>query len=173
MKKTIAGGLFILSLSFILTPFRAQAVELGLTPSNVFDLWTNIDNALIGAGQSKDAALAERLKAMKPQSFKGIKPAAVLKQVETFRDKLDRMGTGYGIEPTPVYKNPAGGTVTPSVVFLNSGYVLDHIVLVLNKVDGERLISGYYERRDVRNKTPSDVYAMVELANRRMDVLAR
>ncbi len=171
MKNIIAGGVFILSLSLVLVPHRAQAVELGLTPSNVFDLWTNINNALIGTGQAKDAALLERLRAINPQSFKGKKPGDVLKQVEAFRDKLDSLGTGYGLKPTPVFKDPAGGTVTPSVVFLNSGYVLDTMVLVLNKADGEHLISDYYLRRNFNGKTPSDVYAMVELANRRIDAL--
>ncbi len=160
----------ILSLSFALTPHPAQAVELGLTPSNVLDLWTNINNALVGAGEAKDAALSERLQAMKLQSFKGKKPGDVLKQVEALRGKLDSLGSGYSLKPTPVFKGPAGGTVTPSVVFLNSGYVLDTMVLVLNKVDREHQISGYYKRRDIKDKTPSDVYAMVELANRRMDI---
>ena len=100
-------------------------------------------------------------------------PGDVLVQVAAFRDKLDRLNAASGLEETPIYHDPQGGEVTPSVVFLNSGNVLDSLVLLLIRIDGERLVGGFYARHDFTGRTPSNVFGLVELANRRIDELMR
>jgi hypothetical protein len=153
---------------------KAYSAELGLTPSNVVSLWTNINAALVTSAEIANGAEGRgALETMTIGSFPGKKPADVLQQVATFRDKLDHVGQKLGLKPTTVYTDPEGGTVTPSVVFMNSGYVLDSMVLAVIKLDGERLVSGFYASHPISGKKPSDTYAMVELANRRMDVLQR
>ncbi len=153
----------------------ARAVELGLTPSHVYATWTNINATLVALGKAVtgDERLVRRLEAMGPSVFQGKKPADVLKQLAIFRGKLDRLKSRHGLQATPVYQDPAGGKVTPSVVFLNSGHVLDSTVLLLIRLDGARLISGYFTRHEVSGKTPDGPYSLIALANRRIDALLK
>ena len=164
-----------ISVGLAVVPGPGTAVELGLTPSHVFSLWTNINAALVTTGSSMtgDDDLSRQLADMPPNAFHDKTPGDVLVQVAAFRDKLDRLKAASGLEETPVYHDPEGGEVTPSVVFLNSGYVLDSLVLLLIRNDGERLVGGFYERHDFAGKTPSNVFGLVELANRRIDTLTR
>ena len=150
-----------------------DSVELGLTPSHVFSLWTNINAALVtmGSAVTSDAGVSRRLAGMAPSVFHDKTPSDVIKQVEAFRDRLDSLRAASGLKATKVYHDPEGGEVTPSVVFLNSGHVLDSLVLLLIHSDGDRLVGGFYARHEIGGKTPSNVFGLVELANRRIAVL--
>lgn len=163
----------VLALVLAFSPAPVRAIELGLTPSNVVSLWTNINNALVATGSSLPggADVSGDLKAMATKPFPGKKPGEVLNQVVRFRGKLDQLRALSKLKSTPVYKDPLGGTVTPSVVFVNSGYVLDSVVLLLNRYNPDQLISGFYTRHDISGKKPSDAYSQVELANRRLDTI--
>ena len=152
---------------------NANAVELGLTPSHVVSLWTNTNSALETMARilTKDASLQQKVKATKPQNFTGKKPADVLRRVGEFREKLDRLRQKTSLSPTKRYRHGTG-TVTPSVVFLNSGHVLDATVHWVIKNSGkDQLVSPFYIRHDISGKTPSHAYSMVDLANRRIDMI--
>lgn len=175
----MGGRIFLTVLAAVmamgLATVEVGAVELGMTPSHVVSLWTNINDALITSGKATgDENLVKHLIVMKPIAANGKKPGDVLKEVEAFRAKLDQFAKKQGLKKaTLVYKDPEGGTVTPSVVFVNSGYVLDSLLRVLIKQDADQLISGFYTRHDISGKKPNDAYMLVELANRRLDVLSR
>lgn len=151
----------------------AGAVELGLTPSHVVSLWTNTNNALetMAGIITKDSSLQQKVKATTPLGFTGKKPGEVLKRVAEFREKLDRLRQKSSLPPTKRYQY-GSGTITPSVVFLNSGHVLDATVHWVIKNSGkDQLVSPFYVRHDISGKTPSDAFAMVDLANRRIDII--
>lgn len=153
---------------------ESVALELGLTPSNVFSLWTNVNDALLATARisSGEADWAAELAAMKPRQFAGKKPADVLGQAFAFRDKLDRLRDRGGLGPTKRIGEGDGAEITPSVVFLNSGHVLDGLVLwIIHNSGKEQLVSQFYTLHDVSGKTPSDVFGLVELATRRIDRL--
>lgn len=158
---------------FILIPGQtARATDLGLTPDHVFGLWQSVNTALIDAPGwlAGDRSLAEPIAALAPKATDPTRtPGDVLAQIAAFRDKLDVIRNGLGLLPTP--KFAYRGEVTPTVVFLNSGHVLDSLVIAMIERDDGRDVSKFFFRNDVENKTPGDVYALVELANRRLDLL--
>ena len=108
---------------------QARARELGLTPSHVFGLWTNINAALVSVGDASSGGqnLDDSLTSTKPDRFENKKPADVLARAIEVRAKLDRLLAEHGMAPTKRYPRGAG-RVTPSVVFLNSGLLLDAVV---------------------------------------------
>ena len=169
------GMVALASLMLGLSMGPVRAVELGLTPSHVFATWMNINATLVVLGEtnSGDGQLSSRLEAMQPVEFQGKKPGDVLQQLEVFRAKLNQLSAKHGLKETPVYIDPTGGEVTPSVVFMNSGNVLDSSVLLLSSVDESRLISGFFERHDISGKTPDGPYSLIDLANRRIDELLK
>ena len=153
------------------TPGETLALELGMTPSNVFVLWTNVNNALITvAGTSSGFAEGSAgIATMTPNTFQGKTPGDVLKKVAAFRQKLDLLRQKSGLKPIEFNAFEAGDTVTPSMVFLDSGHALDGVVeWIVGNTTKDQLISPFYARLDVSGKTPSDAFAMVDLAERRI-----
>ncbi|MCH8999699.1 MAG: hypothetical protein IID48_15750 [Proteobacteria bacterium] len=155
-----------------LVPAKAQpTVDLGLTPSHVFSLWTNVNGALVVIAEivGANGGWAEDIRAMAPEPVTGKKPADVLEQAQVFREKLDKLRQRSSLSATEKY-GTGDGAITPSVVFLNSGHILDATVEWLIKNTGrEQLVSEFYTRHDFSGKTPSDPFALIVLANRRID----
>lgn len=170
LSRKLAFALAVVAGTSIV-PANGFAQELGLSPSHVVSLWTNINNALVTTARiTSDTAVShESLARMSPQVFSDKKPADVLEAVVAFRGKLDRLRRKSGLKATGQY-GEGEGRVTPSVVFLNSGLVLDGLVYWVVKNTGpDQLVSGFYTRHDLSGKTPSDAFGQVDLANRRID----
>lgn len=159
-------------LSVLAYPSGSRAIDLGLTPNHVYSLWTNINECLIATsrGTSGGAVLQATLRAMKPRIFSGKSPADVLAQLAEYRAKLDRLLLARNLSRAK--RVAPDGVVTPSDVYLNSGKILDAqmrwMILLTGK---EYTVSQFYKRHGFSGKTPSDVFALVDLANRRMDRL--
>lgn len=151
----------------------SAALELGLTPNHVYSLWTNINASLLVISEqtARNPMLPARVEAMSRKSFSGKTPADVLREIAGFQAKVDglrRTAKLPGVKPGP----GADGAITPSVVFLASGNVLDGVVDWLIRHTGpEQLVSQLYTVHDFTGKKHSDVFAMVDLANRRLDAI--
>jgi hypothetical protein len=94
------------------TPGETLSIELGLTPSNVFVLWTNVNDALIAVAEtsSGNAEGSAGIAAMTPNRFQGKKSAVVLKKVAAFREKLDLLRQKSGLKPIKFNAFEAGDT---------------------------------------------------------------
>jgi len=161
-------------IGFSVSSKETSAVELGLTPSDVVMLWTNTNNALVAvapAAPGGGAALAVQVKALTPGDFQNKNPDDVLGQVATFRGKLDLLCKRIGLPATGTFAN-GDGKITPSVVFLNTGFVLNSSAEVLLKISNNSVSAGpYYTPLAVNGKTPTDAFVMAELATRRIDLI--
>lgn len=143
----------------------------GLKPGQVYSLWTNINDCLLEfAGVvSDDLDWHEELAALPIRSFPGKRPADVLAQAERYRATLDRLRHLAELSPTQrVPRDQAH--ISHSDVYLTSSEVLHAQVELLIRFTGpEQLVSQFYVRRRDDEKTPSHVFAVVELASRRLE----
>ncbi|NQU69539.1 MAG: hypothetical protein HQ514_03265 [Rhodospirillales bacterium] len=111
------------------------------------------------------------MKALAPENFQNKKPSEVLGQVAVFRDRLDALRKRAGLPVTGHFKN-TDGKITPSVVFLNTGFVLDSAAEWIIKSSNNTVSAGeFYIPFVIKGKTPSDAFAMAELATRRIDLI--
>ena len=162
-------------LCVLIYPSSPRALDLGLTPSHVYSLWTNINDSLVASSRvlSGDAALLASLSAMKARKFSGKKPADVLNHLIKYREKLNKLLTAKKL-PLTKRAETVAGAVTPSYVYLNSGHVLNaQIRWLIVETGPEQTVSQFYTRHGFSGKTPSDVFALVQLAIRRMDLLLK
>lgn len=187
MKKTEKTILVLIL--FLLTVFagpgRGLAVDLGLTPSPVYGLWTNINKAvMLYAGErTTDGPWLNSLKAMKAKKFSGKVPADVLELVKRFNARLDQLQVGGAVQTTdkllegnlPHLLKGEDVRVTPSMVYLHSGHVLvDLAGDILKTSAAPPEISFLFNEYHFTGKTPSDVFGLVDLALQRLDeILAR
>ena len=151
-------------------PVHAYDLYGKITPSEVFSLWLNINKTLLLL--SKTPATLQQLEAITPMEFFEKTPGDVLKQIVVFRDKLDQLRQKEGLGKTKIFVDPSGKKVTPSVVFVNSGHVLDSITELLWKIRPDE--QGYranYHYHPIKGKTPSGPFSLADLASRRISVL--
>lgn len=160
-------------LSALAIPSGSSALDLGLTPNHVYSLWTNINASLNACARvvHGDPTDLESFAAMEPKTFSGKKPADVLNLLVTYRAKLDRLLRAQRL-PDTTQAPPGDDAITPSHVYLNSGHVLNAQLRWLTVRTGPaQIISQFYTQHEFSGKTPSNVFALVDLAIRRMDRL--
>lgn len=170
-RRALRFVLFVLiSSALFVLPRNGSALDLGLTPSHVYSLWRNANECLLelAHGISDDADWRERLAAAPLNGFVGKKPSDVLDRLAVARAKVDRLRDLAGLPPVERFARDTR-EITPTIVYLNSGHILDGLVDLLIRTSGpDRLVSQFFARAKFTEKTPSDVLGLVDLANRRL-----
>ncbi len=158
---------FLVAAGQVSVPGAARAVDFGVTPSNVFGMWSNINGALLVFAEQTAPGRAAELAAMTPAPAQGKVPGDVLGRVVEFRDLLERLRGQHGLGP--IDRHQPSAPVTPTDVYLNSSAVMKGLVqtLIVN-TNPEVKISRLYDDAVFEGKTPSDVFGMVDLAIRRL-----
>jgi len=172
----------LLALFVVASPGKCRALELGLTPSHVYSLWLNINRSLLAYAHIVlgDEQRQEELEAMRPAVFKDKVPADVYALARKTGARL----RGYIAIPSEVphwlheYEKinslpaPKDEKITPSAVFLISTQLLNGVVdVVVDNTGWEQSVSDLYATELHFDKTPSDVFGLVDLALRRLEII--
>ena len=147
-----------------------SAQKLGMTPDHVYGIWDRINEAVLALQMVRDGTdkPAQDLLNMKPKNFPGAKTAEALKFVSEFRKRLDVLRHRADLPPTKIYKWDPKEEITPSIVYLNSGFAQDALMeWMISETNRDFLISSYYDYKTFTGKTPADVASLAELAMRR------
>lgn len=151
----------------------ASSRDLRLTPNQVFSIWVNIDDCLeIVADLTLNSDHAKQtFRDISLKTYKGKEPGDVLLQVVVFRDRLNQLREQGGQSFVSVYE-PRKTEIVPRDVYMNSGHIQDALIesMIVEK-HPELFVSQFYTRHHYTDKTPSDVFAMVELANRKLEFI--
>ena len=175
-----------LTFSLLLPPFSqpAQAIELGLTPSDVFGLWSNINQVVVDYGKSHltDRTAIQDLMKIESGQFSDKTPSDVLGRVNQFNQIATPLypatqgkGESLHLEEKIVFLIRHNKTeTTPSMVYMRSTGVLIAFAQTLFLPDNKLPpISRYFIDREHKDKTPSDVYGLVILATKRLEFIIR
>lgn len=169
----VAFALFVILPSVGTAQDRGGTTEFGMTPNHVYALWTNINEALLAVARiaAADGTWDVQVSSLDHRAFVDKVPADVLVRAEDFRDRLNRLRVRAAMEPTPPFESP-GTVVTPSDVFMNSGHMLDGVVeWIIEMTPPQWLISPFYLYGTFGGKQPNDVFEVVDLAVRRLDLI--
>lgn len=152
-------------------PMHAGAYEKygKITPGMVISLWLNINKTI--PLLTTDSAVAGQIRGLQLIAAPGKTPGDVLEQVLEFHRKLGPLLREKDLRVAETYRE-AGKAVSPSIVFINSANQLDAILnLVLALNPGDPGYRGNFHRHFLKDKTPSDVFAQAELANRGLELI--
>lgn len=94
-------------------------------------------------------------------------------QTAEFRSVLERLLGQLKLAKVQVYKDPLGRKVTPGVVYVNAGYIMDSLIFALHTASAsrEKPLGDLYDVPAATGKTPSDVFGLVSLATRRLQLI--
>ncbi len=155
---------------------KESAVELGeISPDGPFRIWTSInrvllDYALVSGGEG----LKSQVQGLSAGQFDAMTPGDVLAQSVEYRNTLERLRDRLKLSKVPVYVDPLGRAVTPGVVFVNAGHIMDATVAALFTASDkpDKSFGDLYDVPVTSGKTPSDVFALVSLATSRLELIA-
>ncbi|MHA1598613.1 MAG: hypothetical protein ACTSV1_07810, partial [Alphaproteobacteria bacterium] len=160
----------LLTAAIVLLSSKAWALDIGLTPSHVYSLWTNINQTVMTFVRIdvQEPALRNEIDAMEAEEFSGKSPGDVLALASEVEGLWDALRISSDLAPTRQIFISDSST-TPSDVYLESSRILGAAVeWIIMNTDADHLVSGHFVRHEFTGKTPSDVYGLVDLAYRRM-----
>ena len=163
----------IVLVGITLFPVRVPAVEIELTPTQVFSVWKGINESLLVIARviSDDTVWHQELSRIRPRAVRDKRLADVQEQLKAYRAKLDRLRRRAGLKPIQRFLSD-GKPVTPAVVYRNSGPVLNgQVEWLIRNTGQDQPVSQFYpshHHASSSKRTPSHVYALMKLANRRL-----
>lgn len=151
-------------------------VKLGkITPNGPYRLWFAINGVLPEYALSKGGrGLKSRVEGLTAFSFDGKTPGDVRARAAEYRAMLERLRAQLKLEKIKTYKDPLGRAVTPAVVFVNAGHIMDATVHAFHATSKEpdAVLGVFYDVPVVDGKSPSHVYGLVDLAAIRLQLIA-
>lgn len=146
-----------------------------IAPGGPFRLWTAINKVLPEYASLKGGkGLRFRVAGVSAGRFSGKNPGDVMAQTAEFGALLKTLRDQFKLAETKTYKDPLGRKVTPAVVFLNAGHMLDALVetFYISSNKSKKALGEFYDVPFVGGKTPSDVFRLVYLATIRLQLIA-
>ncbi len=151
-------------------------IELGkISPNGPYRLWNAVNKVLLDYASLRGGAeLRSQVQGLSAGQYDGKTPADVLTQAAEFRGMLERLLDRLNLPKVEIYKDPLGRDVTPGVVFVNAGHIMDAVVSAFRSASNkpDESLGGLYDVPVATGKTPSDVFGLVYLATRRLQLIA-
>lgn len=178
-KRLVRAAVLVVCGAF---SFGASALDLGLTPNHAFGLWININQGILAyaANLSRDQEWLWYLEQLAPREFEGKIPADVLALAEIAHDRLKQLPIkgphlmhenllAREILAAPAYQDDL---TTPTSVYLLSGDVLVEVSYAVVAAPGARTpTSSFFAPVSAQGIIPDDVFALADLAVRRLDAI--
>ena len=95
----------------------------------------------------------------------GKKPSDAVQAVYALHDQVNVLRKQKGLKRIGRYARK-DGKVTPAIVFINAGIALDGLAQISQRIDSTKNYGDLYEAPELSGKTPSDVYAIMNLSSR-------
>jgi len=157
---------------------NAQVVNLWpiskTTPNHVYPVWMNINKLLINIGEKEVSNWSElgSEKSLKTEIFKDKSPRDVLVHLVKFRKLLNKLLLKHKLPKVDESNISRGQKMNPYTVFYNSLHVLDSVCQWEEKRYGNVTSFNQYYRLEIqRNKIPSNVFALVDKAIKRLKII--
>lgn len=143
-----------------------------VTPTEVYSLVQNYDKLFIHYLQTHTNK-SSKARTMKMKSIRGKTPEDVFVILEKFSKSLDKLARRAGLKTVPRIKRDQSKAI-PAEVFLQAGNNLDSFVEYMDKKEPNNIWGQYYiVYKYGKSKSPSDVYALVDLQIRRLALVTR
>jgi hypothetical protein len=139
-----------------------------ITPNDVYSRWLTLNEAL--PLLTTDDNVISKIGQLQPNEYSGKNPSDVLNEGATLKGKLDTLRKKYDLGELQMGTVPASSDVTPADVLKYSDSVFKGIQEVVEQVNQANKDYSYHTEA-VTDKEPSDVFGLVDLANRKLDLL--
>mgnify|MGYP003962122481 CR=1 FL=1 len=142
-----------------------------VTPTHVFEISTSMLKVLDYYVEHQAADVWRKVHEMQPTQFTGKRPEQVMVLFNKLADRLDRLAVKNGMVLVARIEQEQKLAI-PAEVYLMNGNLLDFMVKLIDASESSQVLGDLYmTKRAADEKTPSDVFALGELALRKVDLL--
>jgi hypothetical protein len=126
----------------------AQAYDVELRWGHVTTTWQRINQVLMSIAEkvAMDDDWLKQLADMKPAAGAGVTEADATAAIAAFRSALDRYNATHKVDPAQVHRPELAPDGSLAAAYLDSGYLLDAVILQVVKSDPVRVIGQYFPR---------------------------
>lgn len=152
-------------------PARAYDVELRW--GHVTTTWQRINLVLMSIAEkvAMDDDWLKQLKDMKPVPGAGKTEADAAAVIASFRSALDRYNATHKVDPASVHRPDLAPDGSLAAAYLDSGYLLDAIILQVVKSDPVRVIGQYFPRFEEAGGGLPEAYGEIGRAEARLKAI--
>ncbi|OEF50259.1 hypothetical protein A1OW_11230 [Enterovibrio norvegicus] len=141
-----------------------------LTPSQVYELVKNIDALIMRYAQKHRP---QRVNALPtdPIRVSNYTPEQVFVALLALSDNIDRFLQANHLPLIKRIEREQNNAI-PAEVYLQAGLCLDSLIMAMSRIENGKSFGDFYALKESdKTKTPSDVYALVDLVHRKLFVL--
>lgn len=178
--KRVSGLAVILAalgIAFTASTARAAAADIPLklygkvTPTDVYQIGAALKQfAHDIVKKTTGKAARKSLLSLTQNKVSGKKPSDAVQAVYALHDQVNVLRKQKGLKRIGRYVRK-DGKVTPAVVYINAGLALDGLAGVSLRIDSTKNYGDLYEVPDASGKSPSDVFAIMNLSSRILSAL--
>ncbi|MGF1706758.1 hypothetical protein [Enterovibrio baiacu] len=141
-----------------------------LTPSQVYELVKNIDMLVMHYAERHHPQKVNALPT-EPIQVSNYTPEQVFVALLALSDNIDRFLQANNLPLIKRIEREQRYAI-PAEVYLQAGACLDSLVMTMSRIESDTSFGDFYAfKEDDKTKTPSDVYALVDLVHRKFFVL--
>lgn len=142
-----------------------------VTPALVYSIAQNYENLFLYYVKNHKSNLTTAVTELEPIPFSGMTPEDVFVRLNRLNLLMDRLAKSVQVEPVEKITREKGKAI-PAEVFLAVANNLDTLNSVINKLEPGKNWGQFYNKRTYdKPLTPSDVYALVDLSVRRLNLV--
>lgn len=142
-----------------------------VTPTQAYAIIDRVNKALVYYSQNHKRSVVSKVKALKIRSVSGKSPEHVFVKLTSLCNAVDKLSRREQLRPMPRVTK-AKAKAIPAEVFIQAGHNLDALIKYMNKVEPGNNWGRFYDlKKDIGAKSPSDVYAITDLAFRRLELI--
>lgn len=138
------------------------------TPNEVYSHWLSMNEALLLLTTDKN--ITSKISRLQANEYSDKMPSDVLNEVVAFKGKLDALRQKNDLGETPHENIPTTDQVTPADVLVYSEPLLNAMQELAIQINQDNKDCSFHSET-VTGKQPSDVFGLVDLANRKIDLL--
>ena len=148
----------------------ARALDLEMRWGHVTTYWERINEVVMSIAEHNalDFDWLDELTAMTPPDGKGKTAADVTAAVAAFRAKIDALNGASDVAPAQVHNPDLAADGTIFAAYLDTGFLLDALVLHIIHNDPVRVVGQYYPRFEDAGGDAGKAWGMVMLADKRL-----
>lgn len=162
-------------IGFALCAGPARAFDANLGWGHVSTYWHAINEVVMSIAEHNalDDDWLKSLQDMPPADGAGKSAADVTAIIAEFRANLDKLNAEFDVGPAQVHPSDLAPDGSLSAAFLDTGFLLDALVLHVVKNDPVRVIGQYYPELDFKEASGEvgETYGFVFQANERIKAI--
>lgn len=142
-----------------------------VTPTQVYTILESVNRALVFYSKNHKRSVVSKVKTLKQSKITGKSPEHVFIKLTSLSNAMDKLSRRKQVKAMPRVTK-AKAKAIPAEVFIQAGHNLDALIKYMSKVDPGKTWGQFYDlNSNISAKTPSDVYAIADLALRRLELI--